>query len=213
MISHLRRYFISGLLVLLPIWITFLLLRFFITAIDSSVSMLPKELQPDHLLGFHVPGLGVIVVCLIILITGMLVANIIGKRLVSFWDKLISRIPLVRSIYNAVKQMSETLFSSTGQSFRKVYLVEYPRKGMWSLGFQTGSGCHEVEHHMNETDLLTLFIPTTPNPTSGYLIMVPRIEAFECEMSVEDGLKFVISLGVVQPPFHGLPGSEKVTTK
>ena len=203
---YLRRYFVSGLLVLLPIWVTFLLVHFFIQALDNSLSLLPAKWQPDGLVGFHIPGLGVIIVFVVIVVTGMLAANIIGRRLVSFWDKIISRIPLVRSIYNAVKQVSETLFSSQGQSFRKVFLVEYPRAGMWTLGFQTGAGCEEVVQHLQTSELVTLFIPTTPNPTSGYLVMVPRANAFELKMSVEDGLKFVISLGVMSGPFRNKKG-------
>ena len=198
MLSHLRRYFISGLLVLLPIWVTVLLLGFFTGILDSTLSLLPLEWQPDTILGFHLPGLGAIVIFVVILVTGMLVTNILGRRLVALWDHIIGHIPIVRSIYNAVKQVADTLLSSQGQSFRKVFLVEYPRKGMWSLGFQTGTGCEEVVRHVGGGDLITLFIPTTPNPTSGYLMMVPLVEAIELKMSVEDGLKFVISLGVVQ---------------
>lgn len=207
MMSHIRRYFVSGLLFWLPIWVTILVFRFFIGILDNSMSLLPAKFQPEYLLGFHIPGLGVILVLLLMVISGAFVANILGKRMVSIWDRLIGRIPLVRSIYNAVKQTAHTLFSSSGQSFRSVYLVEYPRKGLWSVAFQTGDGFSQAGEVIGEQEMLTIFIPTTPNPTSGFLMVIPRKDAHELNMSVEQALKFVISLGVVQP------GLDHVETK
>lgn len=195
---HIRRYLIAGLLLWLPIWITLLVVRFVVNLLDVSLSLLPKAYQPDVLLGMHIPGVGVLVSLLIILLTGVLITNFLGRRLVQFGESIVAKIPLVRSIYMAVKQVLETLFSNSGQSFRKVYLIEYPRRGAWSIAFQTGECAEEIEDIV-QPDMLTLFVPTTPNPTSGYLILVPRKEAYELKMSVEQALRLVISLGVVQP--------------
>lgn len=200
--SFIRRYFISGLLFWLPIWATIMIVRFFMGLIDSSFTLLPQNLQPDQLLGFHVPGLGLIIIMIVILLSGFFVANFIGRRLVACWERIIQKIPLIRSIYTAIKQTVDTVFSSSGQSFRKVFLVQYPRAGVWSIAFQTGDVSHEVTDVTTISNMITLFIPTTPNPTSGYLIMVARSEAFELAMPVEQALKFVISLGVVQPSAH-----------
>lgn len=197
--SNMRRYFFSGLLFWLPIWATFLVIKFLVDILNNTISLLPHRYQPDVLLGFHVPGIGVIITLVVILLTGLLVANFIGRRLVHMSEALVRRIPLVRTIYTGVKQVLDTLFSPGGQSFRKVLLVEYPREGLWSIAFQTGDGTREVEKSVGEGSMVSLFIPTTPNPTSGFLMMTPREKVIELEMSVEDALKFVISLGVVQP--------------
>lgn len=197
--GNLRRYFISGLLVWLPIWVTILVIKFLVDILSNTLSLLPTRYQPDALIGFHIPGIGVIITLLVIFLTGIFVANYIGSRLVVVWDAMISRIPLVRTVYMGVKQVTETLFTPGGQSFRKVLLVEYPRRGLWSLAFQTGDSTPLVNKKLHQKDLVTIFIPTTPNPTSGFLIIVPRSEVIELDMSVEQALKFVISLGVVQP--------------
>ena len=197
--SPIRRYFISGLLIWLPIWITILAFKFLVDILGSIFVLLPKSLQPDQLIGFHIPGFGVIMTLLVIFLTGLFVTNFLGKKLVVYWDAMIARIPLVRSIYMSVKQVLETLFTPGGQSFRKVLLVEYPRQGMWSLAFQTGDFLPEMDKALDHGSMVTLFVPTTPNPTSGFLLVVPRKDVIEMEMSVEQALKFVISLGVVQP--------------
>lgn len=197
--ASLRRYFISGLLFWLPIWATFVVIRFLVDILNNTISLLPHRYQPDMLLGFHIPGIGVIITLLVILFTGLLVANFIGRKLVSLWEAVVRRIPLVRTVYTGVKQVLDTLFAPGGQSFRKVLLVEYPRAGLWSIAFQTGDGTREVEKSINGGALVSLFIPTTPNPTSGFLMMVPRSKVIELDMSVEQALKYVISLGVVQP--------------
>lgn len=199
MMSSIRRYFISGLLVWLPIWVTILAIKFLVDILGNSINLLPHRYQPDALIGFHIPGIGVIITVLVIFFTGLIVANFVGKRLVAIGDAFIARIPLVRTIYMGVKQVLQTLFTPGGQSFRKVLLVEYPRPGMWSLAFQTGDGTPEVEKSLNGESMVSIFIPTTPNPTSGFLMMVPRKNVIEMQMSVEQALKFVISLGVVQP--------------
>lgn len=203
MMSSLRRYFISGLLVWLPIWITILAIKFLVDILSSIFTLLPHRFRPDELIGLHIPGIDFIITLLVILLTGLIVANFVGRQFVALWDALIGRIPLVRSIYTGVKQVIETLFKPGGQSFRKVLLVEYPRLGMWSLAFQTGDSTPEVDNALGGEAMVSLFIPTTPNPTSGFLMMVPRKNVIEMEMSVEQALKFVISLGVVQPGVNG----------
>ncbi len=195
--SKIRRYLISGLLVWLPIWITLLVLRFLIDLMDHSLLLLPKAYQPDHLLGFHVPGLGLIFSIIILFVTGVIAANFFGSRLLKLWEKIIARIPLVRSIHAGVKQTLESVFASKGQAFRRVLLVEYPRKGLWSIAFQTGDGCRIVSDTLG-TEMITVFIPTTPNPTSGFLIIVPADEVHELNISIDAALKMIISLGVVQ---------------
>jgi uncharacterized membrane protein len=199
MLATLRKYFISGLLVWMPIWVTLLVIKFIVDMLSKSLLLLPQDYQPDYLLGFHVPGIGVIVTVIIILVTGLLAANFIGSRVVAFGDALMARIPLVRSVYTGVKQVTQTLFTPGGQSFRKVLLVEYPREGTWCLAFQTGEGNQEIEGKLNSQEsMVSYFIPTTPNPTSGFLMMAPKSKVIELDMSVDQALKYVISLGVVQ---------------
>ncbi len=200
MMSFIRRYFISGLLVWLPIWVTILVIKFLVDLLSNTLLLLPQQYHPDTLIGFHIPGIGVIITLLVIFLTGVIVANFIGKRLVMIGDAIIARIPLVRTIYVSVKQVLQTLFTPGGQSFRKVLLVEYPRKGMWSVAFQTGDGIQKL---MQGEDMVSVFIPTTPNPTSGFLMIVPRKDVMELNMSVDQALKFVISLGVMQPCENG----------
>lgn len=199
MMSLLRRYFISGLLVWLPIWVTILAINFLVDILSNTLLLLPHRYQPDVLFGFHIPGIGVLITVLIILLTGLIVTNIVGRQLLLMGDKMIGHIPLVRTIYASVKQVSQTLFKPGGQSFRKVLLVEYPRAGMWSIAFQTGDGTPEVTNLQNGEPMVSIFIPTTPNPTSGFLMLVPRKDVVELEMTVDQALKFVISLGVMQP--------------
>ena len=201
--SLFRRYLIAGLLVWVPLGITFLVIKALVGVMDQTLLLLPPAWRPEALLGFRIPGLGVVLAVTIVLLTGIVVANIAGRKLVAFWEALLNRIPLVRSIYSSVKQILETLFVSGGKSFRKVLAIEYPRKGIWTLAFQTGSGYQEV-HDKSGHRLVTVFVPTTPNPTSGFIIMVPEEDVMELEMSVEDGLKLIMSLGVVAP------GSRKV---
>lgn len=195
-----RRYLLAGLVVWLPIVVTFIVLRFIIEMLDKTMSLLPGSYHPDKLLGVHVPGLGVILSLVIILVTGVIATNYFGQRLVGFGEKILAKIPLVRSIYNAAKQIINALFASNSQAFRKVLLVEYPRKGMWSLAFLTGStNGSMISGHTGE-EMLSIFVPTTPNPTSGFLMMIPKREAIEIDMTVDEALKFIISLGVMPAP-------------
>jgi uncharacterized membrane protein len=197
--SYIRRYFISGLLVWLPIWVTILAIKFLVDILGNTILLLPARYRPDALIGFHIPGIGVVITLLVIFFTGVIAANFLGRQLVALWDAIVGHIPLVRTIHTSVKQVLQTIFSPTGQSFRKVLLVEYPRVGMWSLAFQTGDATPEVQKHQNGEQMVSIFIPTTPNPTSGFLMMVAKKDVIELSMSVEQALKFVISLGVMQP--------------
>lgn len=197
-VLRLRRYFISGLLVWIPILVTVIVIKFLIDLFDKTLSLLPTKYQPDALLGFHLPGLGLIIILTIIVITGLIAANYVGNQFVKSFDAVVSRIPLVRTIHSGVKQILETVISSKGKSFRKVLLVQYPLPGMWSLAFQTGNGNTEVEKALEASNLVSLFIPMTPNITSGFLIIVPQHEVIELNMTIDQALKFIISLGVVQ---------------
>lgn len=204
----LKRYLIAGLLVWVPLGITFLVIRALVGVMDRTLLLLPPDWRPEALLGFPVPGLGIVLSILVVLITGMVVANLLGRKLVEGWESLLNRIPLVRSIYSAVKQILETIFVAGGKSFRKVLMVEYPRRGLWTLAFQTGSGTEEV-HDKAGHRLMTVFVPTTPNPTSGFIILVPEEDIIELDMSVEDGLKLIMSLGVVAPPTRAKVAPER----
>lgn len=199
MLAYIRKCFISGLLVWIPIMVTLLVLKFLVDLLSKSLLLLPMNYQPDYLLGFHIPGIGVIITVCVIFVTGMFAANFIGARFMRMGDAIVGRIPLVRSIYQGVKQVTQTVFAPGGQSFRKVLLVEYPCAGVWSIAFQTGGGSKDVENVLGGEPMVSYFIPTTPNPTSGFLMMAPKSKVIELDMSVDQALKFVISLGVVQP--------------
>jgi uncharacterized membrane protein len=208
MFYYLRKYFISGLLVWLPIVITLLVLKFLVDLLSKSLELLPTSYQPDVLLGFHVPGIGVILTLVVIFTTGLLAANFIGIKFVALGDGIMARIPLVRSVYMGVKQVTQTLFTPGGQSFRKVLLVEYPHPGIWTIAFQTGEVSPEIEGALNEA-MVSFYVPTTPNPTSGFLLMAPRSKVIELAISVDQALKLVISLGVVQPQSNGQTNGKK----
>ncbi|MCG5511571.1 DUF502 domain-containing protein [Ectothiorhodospira shaposhnikovii] len=195
-----RRYLIAGLVVWVPLITTVVVIKFIVDMMDRTLLLLPPPWRPENLLGFTIPGFGIVVALVIVFLTGLVVANLVGRKLVDLWEAILARIPLVSTIYSAVKQVMETLFGAGGDSFRKVLLIEYPRKGIWTLGFQTGSGMGEVQAR-TERQVVSVFVPTTPNPTSGFIILVPRDEVIELDMSVEDGLKFVMSLGVVVPRY------------
>ncbi|AFI83482.1 DUF502 domain-containing protein [Methylophaga nitratireducenticrescens] len=193
-----RKYLIAGLLVWMPLGVTFLVVRAIVGFLDKSLLLLPDAFQPDRLLGFHIPGLGVLLAVALVLITGMIMANLLGRRLVAFWESLLARIPLVRTLYSAVKQIMEAVLATDAKSFRKVLLVEYPRKGVWSLAFMTSDDLGEVQDK-TIANVISVFIPTTPNPTSGFVLMVPESDVIELDMAVEEGLKMIISMGVVVP--------------
>ena len=196
--AFLRKYFIAGLLVWLPLAATVIVIKLAIDLLDKTLLLLPPEWRPEALLGFSIPGFGVVLAVSLLIITGVLAANFFGRTLVKAWESLLGRIPLVRNIYTSVKQVSNTLFSADSISFRKVVLTEYPRKGIWSIGFLASDGL-EVAKQIAGEELISVFIPTTPNPTSGYIVMIPTNNVTELDMSVEDGFKFIISMGVVVP--------------
>lgn len=196
-----RKYLIAGLLVWMPLGITFLVIRAIVGFLDKTLLLLPEAYQPNNLLGFHIPGLGVLLAVVLVLATGMIVANLLGRRLVNAWESLLSRIPLVRTLYAGIKQILEAVLAADAKSFRKVLLVEYPRRGVWSLAFMTSDQLGEVQQK-TEHDVIGVFIPTTPNPTSGFVLMVPRNEVISLDMTVEQGLKMIISMGTVVPDWQ-----------
>ncbi len=197
--GNLRRYLIAGLLIWLPIVVTVLILKFLIDLVDSSLLLLPESVQPEVLFGFRIPGLGLVLSGVVLLVTGMIMTNLMGRSMVSLWEGLLARIPVVRAIYSASKQLTQTLFSGSGKSFRKVVMVRYPHAGSWTLAFLTGEGMREASARTGR-DLVNVFVPTTPNPTSGFFLMVPREEMFELDMSVDAGIKLILSAGAVLPP-------------
>jgi len=196
--AALKKYIIAGLLVWLPFAATVVIVKLLIDLLDKTVLLLPPEWHPVALLGFSIPGFGIILALSILLLTGMLAANLFGRRFVEIWERILNKIPLVRSIYSSIKQISNTIFDPSGKSFRKVVMLQYPRKGVWSIGFLTNDN---VGDEMSAVDdrLVAVFIPTTPNPTSGFIVMVRNDEITELDMSVEEGFKFIISMGVIIP--------------
>ena len=194
-----RKYFITGLLILVPFVMTLWVLYFFIGTLDQTLLLLPERWRPVSLIGFYIPGLGVILTLLIIFLTGLLTQNFIGNYVVKAWESLLRRIPIVNSLYSSIKQISDTLFSSSGNAFRQAVLVQYPREGSWTIGFLTGVPGGDVKNHL-PGDYVSLYVPTTPNPTSGFFLMMPRQDVIELDMSVDIALKYIVSMGVVTPP-------------
>jgi len=206
MIAALRKWLFAGLLVLVPLIITLWVLDWVVSTLDQTLRVLPASWQPDQWLGMHIPGLGVLFALAVLLSIGALASNIIGNKLVHWWHAMLHRIPVVRSIYSGVKQVSDTLFSEKGNAFRKAILVQWPREGMWTIAFLTGSPAGEVAKELPD-DCLSVYVPTTPNPTGGYFVMVPRSQCVELAMSVDEALTYVISMGVIVP---GSPKSPKL---
>ncbi|MDH3508456.1 MAG: DUF502 domain-containing protein [Gammaproteobacteria bacterium] len=205
---RLRRYLVAGLLVWLPIGATLLVFSVLFDLMDRFLLLLPPIYRPEALLGFRIPGLGVILAVVVLLLTGLLAANLFGRRLVLLYESVLARIPLVRGVYSSFKHFAEVVFSESETSFKKVLLIEYPRPGLYSIAFQTSENPEEVQARTGDT-IVTVFLPTTPNPTSGFMLFVPRKSITELDMSVEDALKMVISLGVVLPRWHaGHPGAK-----
>lgn len=196
-----KRYLIAGLLVWLPLGVTIAALIFLVNFFDKSLLLLPPEYRPEALLGFNIPGLGILLSLSMIWLTGMLVANFLGTRLIAFWESFLDQIPLVRSIYKAVKQIAEAVFGNDDQTFQKAFLVQYPRNGLWTLAFQTSTQQGEAQQKTGINEVVNLFVPTTPNPTSGFFIMASKNDVIELELNVDDALKMVISGGVVVPPW------------
>jgi uncharacterized membrane protein len=197
-VKRIRRYLVAGILVWVPLGITLLLINFLVGVMDRSLRLVPVAYRPETLLGFPIPGLGVILTVIILLVTGILVANIVGRSVIGGWESLLERIPIVRSIYSAAKNFAEIVFSDSGNAFKKVLLVEYPRKGIYTLTFQTATEMGEVQGRTGD-DVVCCFVPTTPNPTSGFIIVVPRSDVIELDMSVDEAAKLIMSLGVVVP--------------
>ena len=193
-----RKYFITGLLILVPLVITLWVLSLIIGTMDQSLLLLPERWQPKTLLGFYVPGLGTILTLLTIFVVGLLAQNFIGNYVVAAWESVLRRIPVVNSIYSGVKQVSDTLFSPSGNAFRKALLVQYPREGSWTIAFMTGIPGGDVSNHL-QGDYVSVYVPTTPNPTSGFFLMMPRADVIELDMSVDAALRYIVSMGVVAP--------------
>ena len=200
-----RKYFITGLLVLVPLSITLWVLHLIVGTLDQSVLLMPEKWRPESMLGFYLPGLGTILTLLIILLTGLVTRNFFGNRLLQWWELLLNRIPVVNSIYSSVKQVSDTLLSPSGNAFRKAVLIQYPHANCWTIAFQTGVPGGDVKTHL-QGDYISVYVPTTPNPTSGFFLMLRRTDAIELEMTVDEALKYIISMGVVAPAEHKQTG-------
>jgi uncharacterized membrane protein len=197
-----RRYLITGLLIWIPLVITIWVLSLLVGMMDQTLLLLPPEWRTEGWLGVHVPGMGLVLTLLVVFVTGVLAANIIGQRLVSFWEGLLARIPVVNSIYRGVKRVSDTLFAPGGQAFRKAVLVEWPRPGAWTIAFLTGTPGGDVANHL-PGDCISIYVPTTPNPTGGYFVIVPRAQTVELDMTVDEALRYIISMGVAAPEGNG----------
>ena len=195
--KHLRNYFISGLLFWIPLALTFIVIRFFLEFLNKII---PTKYLPETLFNLNTdfPGSGIILVLLVILVTGVMVSNILGRKLVALWERVLNKIPGFRNIYNVLKKVSDTVFNTSTESFRKAFLIQYPSKGIWVIAFQSGDYKGEAESIIGE-EMINLFVPTTPNPTSGFFVMMPKKDAFELNMTVEEAFKIVISAGVVTP--------------
>lgn len=194
-----KKYFVTGLLIWIPLVITLWVLSVIVGTMDRTLLLLPEGLRPSALIGIDIPGFGLLLSLIVVFVTGVLAANIIGQRLVRFGESLLARIPVVKSIYNSVKQVSDTLFSSSGQAFRKALLVQYPHSGSWTIAFLTGVPGGDVANHLAD-DYVSVYVPTTPNPTSGFFLMIKRSDVIELDMSVDAALKYVVSMGVAPPP-------------
>jgi len=204
MMSSIRRWLLAGLLVLVPLAITLSVLDWIVGTLDQTLLILPSDWHPDKLLGFHIPGFGVLLTFGIVLVMGAVASNFLGKKLLSLGNAVLRRIPIVRSIYSSVKQVSDTLFSENGNAFRQALLVQWPREGVWTIGFLTGAPGGDVANHL-PGDYVSVYIPTTPNPTGGYFVMLRKTECVELKMSVDEALTYVISMGVVVPAARPLP--------
>ena len=193
-----KKYFITGLLALVPLIITIWVLITVIHTLDLSLALLPEAWQPKKLFGFNVLGLGALLTLLIVFVTGVVATNIFGQQIIVWWESLLARVPFVKTIYSSVKQVSDTLFSDSGNAFRKAVLVQYPRHGSWTIAFVTGTPGGDVVNHLHG-DYVSIYVPTTPNPTSGFFLMMPKADVIELDMSVDEALKYIISMGTVTP--------------
>ena len=193
-----RKYFITGLLILVPLAITVWVLNLVIGTLDQSLLLVPEQYRPKKMFGFDIPGLGTILTILIVFLTGLLTNNLVGNYVVKLWERLLQRIPIVNSLYSSVKQVSDTLFSSSGNAFRKAVLVPYPHQNSWTIAFLTGVPGGDAANHL-VGDYVSVYVPTTPNPTSGFFLMMKRSDVVELDMSVDAALKYIVSMGVVAP--------------
>jgi len=205
-----RKYFITGLLILVPLAITAWVLSLVINTMDQSLLFVPERWQPHTLIGFDIPGLGTLLTVLIVFLTGLLTNNLVGNYVVRMWEKLLKRIPLVNSLYSSVKQVSDTLFSSSGNAFRKAVLIPYPHQNSYTIAFLTGAPGGDVKNHL-VGDYVSVYVPTTPNPTSGFFLMMARKDVVELDMSVDAALKYIVSMGVVAP--ESVPQAIEVVSK
>jgi uncharacterized membrane protein len=204
----LKKYFITGLLIWVPLAITLWVLASLVRLMDQSLVLLPQAIQPERLLGFYIPGLGALLTLGILLGTGLIATNILGQKMVQLWEMALSRIPVVKSIYYSVKQVSDTLFSGSGESFRKVLLVRYPHPEAWSVAFQTGLPARPISSMLPD-EHVGVFIPTTPSPVNGFFFFVKKCDVIELDIPVDDALKYIVSMGVVVPPMRN-PGRAKL---
>jgi uncharacterized membrane protein len=193
-----RKYFITGLLILVPLAITAWVLNLVISTMDQSLLFVPERWQPRTLIGFDIPGLGTLLTIVIVFLTGLLTNNLVGNYVVRLWEKLLTRIPVVSSLYSSVKQVSDTLFSSSGNAFRKAVLIPYPHQNSWTIAFLTGTPGGDVKNHL-VGEFVSVYIPTTPNPTSGFFLMMAKKDVVELDMTVDAALKYIVSMGVVAP--------------
>ena len=200
-----RKYFITGLLIWVPLAITVWVLSLIVRAMDQSLLLLPRAIHPEELMGMYIPGLGALLTLLVVFLTGLVTTNIVGQKLLRFWEGALARIPVVKSIYYSVKQVSDTLFSGSGVAFRKVLLVRYPHPEAWSVAFQTGHPARDVADMLPD-EHVGVFIPTTPSPVNGFFFFVKRKDVIELDMNVDEALKYIVSMGVVAPPMRNSAG-------
>jgi uncharacterized membrane protein len=206
--KSIRKWLLAGLLVIVPIGITIWVLEWIVSSLDKTLLILPASWHPDKVLkglfpqlDLHIPGFGVILAFAILLLVGAIASNFFGKKLVGWWDALLNRIPVVRSIYSSVKQVSDTLFSDSGNAFRKAVLIQWPRENVWTIAFVTGSPGGDVVNHLHG-EYVSVYVPTTPNPTGGYFVMLKKTDCIELNMNVDEALKYIVSMGVVSPGAH-----------
>ena len=198
MLSNLRKWMFAGLLVIVPVAITIWLIEWMLSTLDKTLLILPEAWHPDKLIGFHIPGFGLILAVISLLIVGAVASNFLGKKVFVWGDNVLLRIPVVRSIYSSVKQVSDTLFSENGNAFRKAVMIEWPRPGVWTIAFVTGKPNGELLKHLKD-DFVSIYVPTTPNPTGGYFVLLKMSDCIELDMSVDEALKYIVSMGVVSP--------------
>jgi uncharacterized membrane protein len=198
MSTRLKKYFVTGLLIWVPLGITLWVMDLLVSIMDQTLLLLPEQFHTESWLGMHVPGLGVVMTFVVVLTTGLVATNMLGQRLLRFWENVLGRIPVFKSIYNSVKQVSDTLFSSGGHAFRKALLVQYPHQGSWTIAFLTGQPGGDVANHL-QGEYWSVYVPTTPNPTSGFFLILRKSDVIVLDMSVDAALKYIISMGVVSP--------------